>query len=63
MKYGLGLAPMKLLERLLLLIAASTLLTEVAFPQGATIASLSTQDTPGTPTTVRGLRARSYKRT
>jgi hypothetical protein len=40
MGYGLRLAPMNRLERLLLLIAASMLLTELAFLQGTTITSL-----------------------
>jgi hypothetical protein len=43
---------MNLMERILLLIAASTLLTEAAFAQGKTITSLNTKDTPGTPSTV-----------
>ena len=42
---ALRLAPMYRLERLLLLIAASTLVTEAAFAQGTTITSLNTQDT------------------
>lgn len=49
---ALSLAPMNRLQRILLPIAASTLLTEVAFAQGTTINLLNTQDTPGTPTTV-----------
>ena len=36
----------------LLLIAASTLLTDIAFAQSSTITSLNTTDTAGTPTTV-----------
>jgi hypothetical protein len=52
MGYGLSLAPIKCLEPLLLLIAASTLLAEAAFSQGTTITSLNTQDTPGTPNTI-----------
>jgi hypothetical protein len=36
---------------ILLLIAASTLLTDIAFAQGSTITSLNTTDTAGTPTT------------
>jgi hypothetical protein len=40
MGYGLRLAPMNRLERLLLLIAASMLLAELAFFQGTTITSL-----------------------
>jgi hypothetical protein len=48
----LSLASMYRSERLLLLIAASTLLTEAVFAQGSTITSLNTTDTAGTPTTV-----------
>jgi hypothetical protein len=49
---ALSPAPMNRLQRILLPIAVSTLLTEVAFAQGTTITSLNTQVTPGTPTTV-----------
>ena len=49
---AISLALMNRLERILLLIAASTLLTEAAFAQGTTITSLNTTDTPGTPVTV-----------